>query len=197
MSVRLTPRDDSLLLDLKVQGAVLADDLRAWFPSSAAVRVRLLGLVRSGYIEVVGRHGGQRIFALGPRGKRHLGIRSSWRTRPQEAFRQVIWRRCHARLVAEGYYRAGPWRGGLVLYRGTTGPALAVQVFATGPSTRHLRALFKKIRPALIRDGALLCVFSAEAPALQRSLACSSLLLCRQLPTVTRAGDRSGFRPGQ
>ena len=182
MLLRLMPRDHSMLLDLRDQGAALAEDLRAWFPSSAALRVRLLGLVRSGYIGVVGHHEGRRIYGLGPRGKRHLGIRSNWRTRPQEAFRQVIWRRCHARLVAEGYYRAGPWRGGLVLYRGASSPSLAVQVFPTGPSVRHLREIFRRHRSALLRDGAVLCVFSPGTLVLQRCVARFSTLLWRPLP---------------
>ncbi len=183
MSVRLTPRDDSLLLDLKVRGAALAEDFRRWFPSSSAVRVRLLRLVRSGYVEVLGRHGGQRIFALAPRGKRHLGIRSNWRTRPQEALRQLVWRRCHAQLATEGYHRVGSWHDGLVLYRKASGPALAVQVFATGPSARHIRALFKRHRPTLVRDGVDLCVFGPQAYALQRSSTRYSSVLLRVIPS--------------
>lgn len=158
--MRLTSRDRELLLELKDHGAALAEDLRCWFPSSAAARVRLVQLVRARYIEVVGHYRGHRIFALGPRGKRYLGIRSNWRTRSQEALRQVMWRRCHAQLVAEGYRWIGPWHGGLVLYRGTSGPALAVQVLGARPSTRHIRTLLKQHRQALIREGAVLCVFS-------------------------------------
>ncbi len=182
VTVRLTSRDRELLLNLRDQGAALAEDLRRWFPSSVALRVRILRLVRSGSVEVVGHCRGQRIFGLGPAGKRHLRIRSNWRTRPQEALRQVIWRRCHARLVGEGYRKIGPWHGKLVLYRKSSGPALAVQVFATGPSVRHLRALLKGHRPALIRDGVVLCVFSPQAWALQKFAACSSSILLRTLP---------------
>lgn len=171
-----------MLLDLKDQGAALAEDLGCWFPSSAAVRMRLLQLGRAGYIEAVGYQGGQRIFGLGPRGKRYLGIRSNWRTRPQEALRQLVWRRCHARLVAEGYKRIGPWHGGLTLYRKSSGPALAVQVFVTGPSTRHLRALLRQHRLALLREGAILCVFGGQTRGLQRLVARSSLILLRPLP---------------
>ncbi len=182
MSVRLTPRDHDLLLDLKDQGAALAEDLRRWFPSSSALRMRLLQLGRDGYVEVVAHHAGQRIFGLGPGGKRHLGIRSNWRTRPQEALRQMVWRRCHAELTAEGYHRTGPWHGRLMLYRKTSGPALAVQVFVTGPSTRHLRVLLRQHRLALIHEGAVLCVFGDQTPGLQRFAARSSAILLRPLP---------------
>jgi hypothetical protein len=160
MPLSLTPRDHALLLDLEEQGAALAEDLRTWFPSAAALRVRLLRLVRAGYIEVVGHDKGRRVYALGPGGKRHLGINSNWRTRPQEALRQVLWRRCHAHLVAEGYQRAGTWYRGLVFYRHSSHPALAVQVLAARPSTRHIRTLLKQHRQALIREGTVLCVFS-------------------------------------
>lgn len=141
----------------------MAEDLRSGFPSAAALRVRLLELVRARYVEVVANHQGRRIYALGPKGKQYLGIRSNWRTRPQEALRQVMWRRCHAQLVAEGYQRTGPWHGGLVLYRQDYDRALAVQVFVRGPSARHLRALLKRHRAALMRDGAVLCAFASKA----------------------------------
>jgi hypothetical protein len=182
MPVRVTPRDHSLLLDLKDHGAALAEDLRCWFPSSSALRMRLLQLGSDGYVEVVGHHEGQRIFALAPRGKRYLGVRSNWRTRPQEALRQVVWRRCHSQLVGEGYRRVAPWNGGLALYRKASGPALAVKVFTAGASARYLRALFARHYLALIGEGALLCVFSPQAQPLETSsIRCSSVLL-RTLP---------------
>ena len=183
MSVRLTPRDRELLLDLKDHGAALAEDLRRWFPSSAAARVRLLQLVRAGCIEVVGHHHGRRLFALGPAGKRCFGIHSNWRTRPQEAFRQVIWRRCHAQLVVEGYRRVATWHGGLTLYRKSSGQTLVVQVFATGPSARHLRGLLRQYRPSLVREGAVLCVFSPQTQPLPPCLTRSSLLFLKPLPS--------------
>lgn len=198
MAVRLTPRDHSLLLNLREQGAALAEDLRPWFPSSSALRMRLVQLVRAGHVEVVGRHGGRRIFALGPRGKRHLDIRSNWRTRAQEALRQVAWRRCHAQLLAEGYRRVGSWHGGFALYRKASGSAVAVQVFATGPSARHIRALFKKHRPTLVRDGVVLCIFGAQAYALQRSSTRFSSFLLRAIPSsqqeIRRIGTAGGAR---
>jgi hypothetical protein len=170
MTVRLTSRDRELLLDLKEHGAALAGDLRRWFPSSAAARVRLLQLVRAGCIEVVGHHHGCRLFALGPAGKRCFGIHSNWRTRPQEAIRQVIWRRCHAQLVVEGY-------------RKSSGQTLVVQVFATGPSARHLRGLLRQYRPSLVREGAVLCVFSPQTQPLPPCLTRSSLLFLKPLPS--------------
>jgi len=180
MPVRVTPRDHSLLLELKEHGAALAEDLRRWFPSSSALRMRLLQLVRAGHVEVVGRHGGQRIFALGPRGKRYLGVRSNWRTRPQEALRQVVWRRCHAQLLGEGYRRVGSWHGGLVLYWKAPGPALAVQVFTAGPSARHIRELSRQHRLALVREGVVLRVFG---PQTQKLATCSPLISLRTLPS--------------
>lgn len=180
--VRLTSRDNELLLDLKEQGAALAEDLRRWFPSSAALRMRVVQLACAGYIEVIRWHGGQRILALGPRGKRHLGIRSNWRTRPQEALREVMWRQCHAELAAEGYREIGTWRHGLVLYRKPFGPVLAVQVFATGPTVRHLRTMVAQNRAELLREGAILCVYGSMASTIQMRLAHAPLLLCRRLP---------------
>lgn len=190
MTVRLTSRDHELLRDLKENGAALAEELRRWFPSSSALRTRLVRLVRAGYVEVVGYHRGCRIFALGPGGKRYLGIRSNWRTRPQEALQQVTWRRCHAQLVGEGYCRVGSWHGGLVLYRKAAGPTLAVHVFITGPSARYLRALFRRHRPTLVREGVVLCVFGPDAGALQDSAARCLPILLRNLPSrisVTKA----------
>jgi hypothetical protein len=189
VTVRLTSRDHELLLDLKEQGAALAEDLRQWFPSSSALRMRLVQLVRARYVEVVGHHHGHRIFALGPGGKRYLGIHSNWRTRPQEAVRQAVWRQCHAQLVAEGYRRMGPWHGGLVLYRKPSSPALAVQVFDTRPSARHVRKLLRQILPELIREGAVLCLFSPHTLVFQRSRSrLSSLPWWRPLPVQVDGG---------
>jgi hypothetical protein len=177
MTVRLTSRDHELLLDLKEHGAALAEDLCRWFPSSAALRMRLVALGRHGYVEVIGRHEGQRIFALGPRGKHYLGIRSNWRTRSQEALRQIVWRRCHAQLVGEGYQRVGPLPGKLILYRRPAGPALGVRVFGTGPSARHIRAILKKQGPTLVRHGAVLCIFGSQPSASQTSSTRSSFVI--------------------
>lgn len=180
--MRLTPRDHQLLLDLRDNGAALAEDLRRWFPSPAAARVRLLQLVRAGYIEVVEHHRRRRLYALGRAGKRCYGIHSNWRTRLQEALRQAIWRRCHVQLVGEGYGRMGSLHGGLVLYRSTAGPSLAVQVFTVGPTARHLRSLLRRHRVSLVREGAVLCVFGPQTSRLQRSTGDSSSVSLRTLP---------------
>jgi hypothetical protein len=188
MPICVTSRDHQVLPDLKDQGAALAEDLRRWFPSAAALRMRLLRLVQAGYVEVT-HHEGRRIYALGPKGRQHLGIRSNWRTRPQEALRQVLWRRCNARLVAEGYRRVGPWHGGLVLYRKDPRTALAVQVFATRPSTRHVHKLTKETCPGLIREGAMLCLFGSHTlPPSRFETRFSSLLWWRPLPIQLTRG---------
>ncbi len=193
VTVRLTSRDRELLLDLNDHGAALAEDLSPWFPSSAALRMRLVQLARAAYIEVVGHHRGHRIFALGPGGKCYLGIRSNWRTRPQEALRQVEWRRCHTQLLDEGYHRIGSWHCGLVLYRKASGPPVAVQVFTAGPSARHIRALFRRHRLALVREGVVLCVFGPQTQHSQKPAICSSLILLKTLPSHKK---RSAGSPG-
>ncbi len=107
-------------------------------------------------------------YVLSARAKRALKIHSTWITRPEIAARQVlqrrlgaVLRRCHWQLQACG---ALPYPR----YARPDGRIAYVVVRVRGPRSRGVRRILEKYRTRLLREGAVLMVFSRQWKRLRR-----------------------------
>jgi len=149
-----------LLKDLRENGAASLEDIERhlWACGNPC---SVEDLVALGEIAPVPTDLGT-VYVLGPRGKKRLGVKSTWRTRPEVALEQLLARRVRSILEASGWRREGG--GGIPLprYRRDDGRVTYVLVRARGPRSRSVRRMLSEYRTRLIREGATLVIFTPD-----------------------------------
>lgn len=155
-------RINLLLADLS-SGAAAREDVMAYLDGEE----ELTDLLAMGMIAEVSTKLGM-VYILGPRGKKHLGIHSSWITRPDAALDQVLSRRVREKLEASGWRLDNPGSLPYPRYLRPDGRPAYVLVSSTGPRARSLRRLLEQYRTCLLREGAVLVVCTVRWKSLCR-----------------------------
>jgi hypothetical protein len=149
-----------LLEDLRENGAASVEDIERYLRGCGSP-CSVEDLAALGEIAPVPTDLGT-VYVLGPRGKRRLGVRSAWRTRPEVALEQLLARRVRAVLEAAGWRRDGTGSLPIPRYRREDGRAAYVLVKARGPRSRSVRRMLAEYRTQLIREGAVLVIFTPD-----------------------------------
>ncbi len=146
-----------LLQDLSIHGAISGG-----VPETRLTRPAVLALaklIREGLVVSVPTCFGP-AYVLSAHAKRLLNVHSTWVTRPEMAAQQLLLRQTGQVLHRHGWQRQLPGRLPYPKYQRMDGRIAYVLVNLHSSTSRRVRRILTKYRAQLLREGAVLLVFS-------------------------------------